>query len=62
MITINPQIGLQEHYYAKIFSEITGISLNEDWIGHRNSVLYYIKNCTERLILIIANIRSKDDI
>lgn len=61
VVAINPQIVLEEYYYAQEFSRITGNSLKTDLYGHRNNALYYIRRHPQNPYLIIANLRSGKD-
>lgn len=62
-VAINPQIVLEEYYYAEEFTRITGNNL---WVegeqsDHRCNALYYIKNHDKNPYIIIDNIRSQND-
>lgn len=61
VVAINPQIVLEEYYYAQKFSRITGNNLRTDLYGHRNNALYYIRRHPHNPYLIIANLRSSKD-
>lgn len=59
-VAMDPQIKLEQYWYAADFCKITGIQLqNDKW--HRNDMVYYIKkNCAQKRILI-TNLRSEED-
>ena len=60
-VAINPQIVLEEYYYAQEFSKITGNDLNKALPDHRNNALHYIKNRGRNQYIIIVNIHSRND-
>lgn len=60
-VAINPQIVLEEYYYAQEFSRITGNDLNKVLPDHRNNALHYIKNRGRNQYIIIVNIHSRND-
>lgn len=58
---INPQIVLEEYYYAEEFTRITGIEFSGKQHDHRSNALHYIKNRGRNSYIIIVNIRSRSD-
>lgn len=56
-VTINPQIMLQEYYYANKFEDITQISLEMDKF-HRTDGIYQLKRGKH---ILLMNLRSKSD-
>lgn len=60
-VAINPQIVLEEYYYAQEFSKITGNDLNRTLLDYRNNALHYIKNRERNPYIIIVNIHSEND-
>ena len=60
-ISINPQLYISEFAYAKKFSEITGIVLDNDDPLLRNNLVQKIKKESCSKHVIIVNIRSESD-
>lgn len=60
-VAINPQVKLVDWFYSTEFSEITGIDLNIDKLGHRNNFIPLLKRNENNYHLIIVNVRSQVD-
>uniref|UniRef100_UPI0040570B80 hypothetical protein n=1 Tax=Acetatifactor sp. TaxID=1872090 RepID=UPI0040570B80 len=60
-IVINPQLVLKEWDYAPAFEGITGNDLSKDCLGHRNNVIWHIRNCSGSKYIIMINVRNATD-
>lgn len=60
-ISINPQLYIQNYPYAKEFSRITGINLNDEDIQNRNNIVKKIRYESQSKHIIISNLSSRHD-